>query len=212
MTALTQGLYDLIVRSSEVVLWYLLWATHGLPFYVVVGVMKSCGFLVRVSRTSKDLIPTGCRSFATENTYMMKDLTEIWAWLGRSQEQTWTQKKVMHTVAKNKVNKETHEHGQAKRNKLYPDCKFFDDENSDEGSDSVVEAKAFGDVMFERVGVYSKVGRSELKAEERRVISNRQVVTNKGDGKTTNYRSKLVGREVKIDSRSELCAPNSWKP
>ena len=35
----------------------------------VVGVVTSCVLCARVARVSKDLKPTGCRSFATENTY-----------------------------------------------------------------------------------------------------------------------------------------------
>ena len=43
------------------------------------------------------------------------------------------------------------------------------------------------------MGVYSQVSR--------------WVDTNEGDDKSPNYRSRLVGREVRIDSRLDLFAP-----
>ena len=91
---------------------------------------------------------------------------------------------------------------------LYRDCKFFDDVNGHKELDwsSVVEARKLEMAFFKKMGVCSKVGRSEVKAKGGRVLSTRWVDTNKGDDKSPNYRSRLVGREVRIDS-IDLFAP-----
>ena len=57
------------------------------------------------------------------------------------------------------------------------------------------------------MGVYSKVSRCEVKTKRRRVVFARWVDTNKGDDKSPNCRSRLVGREVRIESRLDLFAP-----
>ena len=52
--------------------------------------------------------------------------------------------------------------------------------------------------------VYDKVHKSE--AYGHKVITTRWIDTNKGDNVTPDHRSRLVGREIKIDNRLDLFA------
>ena len=71
----------------------------------------------------------------------------------------------------------------------------------------MVEARKLEMAWFKKMGVYSQVSRSEVKAKGGRFIPTRWVDTNKGDDNGPNYRSRLVDREVRIDSRLDLFAP-----
>ena len=54
------------------------------------------------------------------------------------------------------------------------------------------------------MNVYSTGERAEAKTLGAKVITTRWVDPNKGDDHTLDYRSILVGREIKIDQRPEL--------
>ena len=54
------------------------------------------------------------------------------------------------------------------------------------------------------MGVYKKVPRDVAKKMGCKVITTKWVDTNKGDTSRPNYRSRLVGREVKYDKRLDL--------
>ena len=54
--------------------------------------------------------------------------------------------------------------------------------------------------------VYDKVPRAVAIRDGCRVISTKWVDINKGDQKAPNYRARLVGRELKLDSRLDLFA------
>ena len=57
---------------------------------------------------------------------------------------------------------------------------------------------------FKKNKVYTKGSRAEAKGHK--VISTKWIDTNKGDSKRPNYRSRLVGREIKKDKRLDLFA------
>ena len=111
--------------------------------------------------------------------------------------------RVMRVMVKKELDREfetPHEDDHVKWENLHRDCKFFDDVNGHKELDwsSVVEARKLEMAFFKKMGVYLKVSRSEVKAKGGRVISTRRVDTNKGDDKSPNYRSRFVGREVKL--------------
>ena len=58
--------------------------------------------------------------------------------------------------------------------------------------------------FFGKLGVYRKVHKSAAKGHK--VISTRWVDTNKGEEKTPDYRSRLVGREINTQKRLGLFA------
>ena len=62
--------------------------------------------------------------------------------------------------------------------------------------------------FFRKMGVYAKVDRSEVKQRQGKIISTKWIDTNKGAKDSPNYRSRLVGREIKKDKivRNDLYA------
>ena len=59
--------------------------------------------------------------------------------------------------------------------------------------------------FFKKMGVYSKVHKSEVKkSKEGKIITTRWIDTDKGQGV---YRSRMVGREIKNDKRQDLFSP-----
>ena len=56
--------------------------------------------------------------------------------------------------------------------------------------------------FFKKMGVYSKVRREKWM----KVITTKWIDTNKGDDRVPDYRSRLVGREIKRDRRLDLFA------
>ena len=70
--------------------------------------------------------------------------------------------------------------------------------------EKVIAARRLEIEFFKEMGVYEKVPRSEAKAVGGKVITTKWIDTNKGDTKNKDYRSRLVGREVKMDSRLDL--------
>ena len=56
--------------------------------------------------------------------------------------------------------------------------------------------------------VYTKSDRSEVKQRQGKIISTKWIDTNKGTKDSPNYRSRLVGREIKKDKivRNDLYA------
>ena len=62
--------------------------------------------------------------------------------------------------------------------------------------------------FFRKMRVYDKVPRAAATRDGCRVISTKWVDINKGDQdqKAPNYRARLVGRELKLDSRLDLFA------
>ena len=58
--------------------------------------------------------------------------------------------------------------------------------------------------FFKKMGVYSKVDKSEIKKNHGKVITTKWIDTDKGQGV---YRSRLVGREIKTDKRQDLFSP-----
>ena len=58
--------------------------------------------------------------------------------------------------------------------------------------------------FFKKMGVHKEVLRDVAKKMGCKVITTEWVDTNKGDTSRPNYRSRLVGREVKYDKRLDL--------
>ena len=69
-----------------------------------------------------------------------------------------------------------------------------------------VEARREEMAFFRRMGVYHKVPRSQASKDGCKVITTRWIDTNKGTNEKPNYRARLVGREIKTDSRIDLFA------
>ena len=67
-----------------------------------------------------------------------------------------------------------------------------------------IEARRLELEFFRKMGVYTKVPRSE--AGDAKIISTKWIDTDKGDSEYPNYRSRLVGREMKADERPDLFA------
>ena len=102
---------------------------------------------------------------------------------------------------------ESDESEQQRWQKLCGDMTFVDDVHGGKllKRDKVIEARKIEMEYFWKMGVYEKVHRSEARGYK--VITTRWVDTNKGVGNEYNYRSRLVGRELKIDKRNDLFAP-----
>ena len=67
-----------------------------------------------------------------------------------------------------------------------------------------IKARKLEIEYFKKMKVYTKVPRSEAKGHK--IISTKWLDTNKGDTDRPNYRSRLVGREIKRDKRLDLFA------
>jgi len=93
---------------------------------------------------------------------------------------------------------------------LYCDSEFLDDVNRLEPLDKegVVQARLTEMAFFRKMGVYAKVDRAEVKQRQGKIISTKWIDTNKGTKDSPNYRSRLVGREIKKDKifRNDLYA------
>ena len=89
---------------------------------------------------------------------------------------------------------------------LYRGVTFYDDVNGglELDKDKVIEARKLEMQFFMKMGVYSKVDRSEVAKAGGKVISTKWIDTDKGGGR---YRSRLVGRELKFDKRQDLFSP-----
>ena len=67
----------------------------------------------------------------------------------------------------------------------------------------VIAARKLEMDFFRQMGVYLKMPRSSLPAGAE-TITTKWVDTNKGTSEQPNYRSRLVGREIKTDDRPDL--------
>ena len=90
--------------------------------------------------------------------------------------------------------------------KLYDGVKFYDDLNAGGELDKnkVIEARKLEMQFFKKMGVYTKVHKSEVRANGGKTITTKWIDTDKGHGV---YRSRLVGREIKMDKRQDLFSP-----
>ena len=70
----------------------------------------------------------------------------------------------------------------------------------------VIEARRLEIEYFKKMGVYRKVRREEAQRLGAKVTTTKRLDANKGDGTVPNYRSRLVGREIKNDDRLDLFA------
>ena len=87
---------------------------------------------------------------------------------------------------------------------LYANEDFYDDVLTFQKLDKqrVIAARRLELQFFKKMGVYEKVPRSIAKGKK--VISIIWIDTNKGDLASPDYRSRLVGKEIKTDSRLDL--------
>ena len=91
---------------------------------------------------------------------------------------------------------------------MYHDMEFFDDMNGMKHLDKkqVVAARKLEMEFVRKMRVYKKVPRSVAKAMMAKVLTTRWLDTNKGDEANPNFRSRMVGREIKKDNRLDLFA------
>ena len=68
-----------------------------------------------------------------------------------------------------------------------------------------IDARKLEMQFFRKMGVYRKIKRTDLPPGAK-VITTKWVDTNKGTEAEPNYRSRLVGREIKTDERPDLFA------
>ena len=89
---------------------------------------------------------------------------------------------------------------------MYEGMDFWDDVNDMKPLDweRAVQARRLEMDFFRKMGVYRKVDRSEAARAGCKVITTKWLDTNKGDEANPNYRSRLVGRELKMDKRLDL--------
>ena len=100
-----------------------------------------------------------------------------------------------------------HPHDDPENGELYSGREFFDDNTGKElDFNLAVQARRLEMKFFRDMKVYTKVYRSEAHAHGSKVITTRWLDINKGDDKEPNYRSRLVGRELKLDNRLDLFA------
>ena len=92
-------------------------------------------------------------------------------------------------------------------NAIYNEYEFFDDVTGKElNKGMAIAARKLEMKFFRDMKVYEKVPREHAKRDGCKVISTRWLDIDKGDAKAPNYRSRLVGREIKTDSRLDLFA------
>ena len=93
------------------------------------------------------------------------------------------------------------------KDELYQDFEFIDDVSGRVlDHELAVKARKLEMDFFRKMRVYDKVPRAVSTRDGCRVISTKWVDINKGDQKAPNYRARLVGRELKLDSRLDLFA------
>lgn len=99
---------------------------------------------------------------------------------------------------------EAEEQERARWEELYWGQEFYDDlhEFKHLYREQVIKARMLELDIFRKMGVYQKVHKSHAKGKK--VISTRWVDTNKGDENNPDYRSRLVGREIKKDATMDL--------
>ena len=91
------------------------------------------------------------------------------------------------------------------KDELYQDFEFINDVSGLLDHELAVKARKL-EMDFRKMGVYDKVPRAAATRDGCRVITTKWVDINKGDQKAPNYRARLVGRELKLDSRLDLVA------
>ena len=64
-----------------------------------------------------------------------------------------------------------------------------------------MKARELESQFFRKLGVYTKVPRDHARRDGCKVITTKWIDVNKGDEATPNVRSRLVGRELKLDYR-----------
>ena len=86
--------------------------------------------------------------------------------------------------------------------------KEFDDDITGEyfNKARAIEARKLEIDFFKKMKVYSKVPRQQAKEMKAKVITTRWIDVYKGDKENIDYRSRLVGREIKRDQRFDLFA------
>ena len=88
---------------------------------------------------------------------------------------------------------------------MYSGKEFFDDVHGKwREKNRAIEARRLELEFFRKMGVYTKVPRAQ--AGNNKIIATRWIDTDKGDAENPNYRSRLVGREIKTDERPDLFA------
>ena len=89
---------------------------------------------------------------------------------------------------------------------MYEEVDFWDDMNDMKplNWEMAVKARKLEMDFFKKMGVYEKVPREVAKKLGCKVITTKWLDTNKGDELRPNYRSRLVGREIKYDKRLDL--------
>ena len=96
---------------------------------------------------------------------------------------------------------------QEEANNLYDPYEFLDDVTGKGlNKDLAKAARRLEMQFFKKMKVYEKVPRWEAARKGCKVISTRWLDINKGDQANPNYRSRLVGREIKTDTRLDLFA------
>ena len=90
--------------------------------------------------------------------------------------------------------------------RMYADVEFADDVHDGKmlKKELVIKARQLELEFFRKMGVYEKVPKSEARGQT--IVSTRWVDTNKGDDEHEDYRSRLVGREIKTNVRPDLFA------
>ena len=101
---------------------------------------------------------------------------------------------------------ETAEQEEERYRMLYEDMIFTDDVHAGKTLDkeTVIKARRLEIEFFKKMKVYQKVPKEM--SQGKKVITTRWVDTNKGDEHQPEYRSRLVGREIKYNKRTDLYA------
>merc|ERR1712086_474798 len=89
---------------------------------------------------------------------------------------------------------------------MYDGYDFFDDMNEFKKMDreEVIKARRVEMQFFKNMGVYVKVPRETARRHGCKIITTKWLDTNTGDAQNPNYRSRMVGREIKCDKRMDL--------
>ncbi len=83
---------------------------------------------------------------------------------------------------------------------------FYDDLNGggELSKDKVIEARKLEMKFLKNMRGYTKVDKSDVKAKNGKIITTKWIDTDKDQGV---YRSRLVGREIKMDKRQDRFSP-----
>ena len=157
-------------------------------------------------RSEKRLREGTCRMSGTSRRKWFAILNQLEYGAKENKQETFDISNMIGALESEKLSNHDEEHEVQRWKDMYEGMEFWDDmhEMRPLNFDMAVEARRLEMKFFKTMGVYTKVDKSEMVKAGCKPVSTKWLDTNKGDDKVPNYRSRLVGREIKMDRRLDL--------